>query len=267
MSTPWAVIAAAQLASFAGGQLAAPPVEPIPERTSKLGDDDGPAPAPAPAQKPGSSEWTAAGSPAIPPPMPVLMPPLPLPSALAMPSPKPPKPDRFVTLDGKVHVGKVLREIDGGFEFEDEKGARYPIALATVTQAEHGDESWTLPASAVPRLDEEAARKALTLAFDVYELEQERARLTYGEKALVTGLGLAACIVGFGALKGDVGTAVGIAGAVGAGGGGIALGVTAIRSWRLSKRAAEGREQLKAMGTPANARVNTVPVGAVALGF
>ena len=265
MSTLWAVIAAAQLTSLAGGQLAAPPVEPIPQRSSRLGDEDADAPAPAPRT---ASEWRATGEAKdVPPPMPVLMPPLPLPSALALPPPKPPKPDRFVTVDGKVHVGKVLREIDGGFELEDEKGARYPIALSAVKQAERGDESWTLPASALPEIDEDAARRALTVAFDVYELEQERARLTYGEKALVTGLGLAACIVGFGAMKGELGTAVGIAGAVGAGGGGIALGVTALRSWRLSKRADEGREQLKAMGAPANARATTVPVGAVAIAF
>ncbi|MGC4120901.1 MAG: hypothetical protein QM765_41260 [Myxococcales bacterium] len=266
MSTFWAVLAAAQLSSFAGGQLAAPPVEPVPERATRLGDDDE-APAPAPPQKK-APEWRASGDPVpVPPPMPVLMPPLPLPAALALPPPKPPKPARFVTVDGKVHVGKVLRVIDGGFEFEDERGARYPIALSAVRESEHGDESWKVPAAAIPTLDEEAARKALDLAFDVYELEQERARLTYGEKALVTGLGLAACIVGFGALKGDLGTAVGIAGAVGAGGGGVALGVTALRSWRLSKRAEEGREQLKAMGAPANARATTVPMGAVAWSF
>jgi len=200
--------------------------------------------------------------------MPVLLPPLPLPAALAAEAqPKPPKPDRFVTTDGRVHLGKVLREIDGGFEFEDAKGVRYPIALSAVKESERGDEGWKAPATAIPQIDQEAARRALTVAFDVYELEKERSQLTYGEKALVMGLGLVACVVGFAGLQGDTGKAVGIVGAVGAGGGGIALGVTAIRSWSLSRRAEEGRAQLKAMGAPANARATGISLPAVAVQF
>jgi hypothetical protein len=115
MSTLWAAIAAAQLSALCGGQLAAPPVEPVPERATRLGDDDEEADAKPAAVPKASSEWRAAGSP----PrcrrrLPVLMPPLPLPADLALPASRPPKPDRFVTVDGKVHVGRVLREIDGG---------------------------------------------------------------------------------------------------------------------------------------------------------
>lgn len=251
-----AVLAAAQLVALGGGQL-----------SGRLSDDDAPARAARSAKLSDDDAPPAtAAARSVPPPTPPDLPPLPSPQALATPAPKPPAPDRVRTVDGKLHVGKVVRAIDNGFEFEDERGARYPIALSTLAASEGGEGAWKVPEPAVPEIDGEAARQALTLAFDVYELERERATLTYGEKALVLGLGLVATVVGFVAVPGDTGKGIGIAGIVGAAGGGIALGVNGLRSWQLSRRADEARAQLQAMGAQrpvAQARSMALPALAV----
>lgn len=244
MSLLWATIAAAQLAAMPN-----------------------PLPLPLPDPQGGKPGGDAPRSEPVPPPMPVLLPPLPPPSSLTEKPPEPAKPDRIVTTDGRVHLGRILRELDGGFEFEDQTGARYPIALSAVKETERAGEGWKVPATATPTLDADAARRALGLAFDVYALEQERARLTYAEKALVAGLGLLACVVGFAAIPGDTGKVVGTLGAIGAGGGGIALGVTALRSRSLSRRAEEGRAQLKAMEQRTSARGGGLALPAIALRF
>jgi hypothetical protein len=124
-----------------------------------------------------------------------------------------------------------------------------------------------VPAAAVQPIDGEAARRALTLAFDVYELEQERARLTYGEKALVAGLGLVGVRRRLRRAPGRRGHGGGHRRSGRRRGRRIALGVNRAAQLGLGKRAEEGRAQLKVMGAPANARATTVPVGAVAVAF
>jgi len=248
MSVCFALVAA-QLVALSGGQLAGSP--------SKLSDDDDVRPAPAQQILPPI---------AVPPPSPEL-PPLPPPVTVkVVPLPKL---DRVTTTEGKVHVGHIVGPIEHGLEFENERGERYPIALSAIVGVEHGDESWKLPVPEVAQIDPDGVRKELTLAFDVYAIERERAQLTYGEKALVCGLGLVATVIGFGVVKGTTGRAVGIVGVIGAGGGGLALGITGVRSLLLSRRADELRAELATYGKPpvTAVRGTTVELPAVAVAF
>jgi len=226
-----------------------PVVQEAPAAPSRLGEED---------------DETARRPPVtVPAPTPML-PPLPLPASLAPPAASF---DRVTTSDGREHVGRILRDIEGGLEFEDRRGERYPVALTAVVRAQRARSTWAAPVPEAGEIDAEAARRALTLAFDVYRLEQERARLTFGEKALALGLGVAAMVLGFAVLDGDVGTVVGVLGAVGAGGGGVALGVTALRSFSLGRRAREGREALAAMGAAPLVTGREVHLPALAVSF
>jgi hypothetical protein len=255
-----AAIALSQIVAVSAGQLAR-----APDRPGKLSDDEGEAAKPATKAPTRLSDDDEGLKPAlVPPPIPLL----PVVPFLITPVPAPPIADRVRTSDGRVHVGKILREIDNGLEFEDEAGVSYPIALSVIVAVERAEKVWNAPAPRPPQVDADATRKALGLAFDVWSLEQERARLTWGEKALVCGLGVVATVVGFAFVKGDTGKAVGIIGAVGAGAGGVALGVNAMRSLSLSRRADEARAQLEALGKPAPvARGHTVSLPAVAVAF
>jgi hypothetical protein len=182
--------------------------------------------------------------------------PAPLPLLPAMPPPTVPivyrshSLDRVRTSEGREHVGRILKDFPNGIEFENERGERYPIAVSVIVAVERGDETWKLPVPQVEAIDADAVRKELGLAFDIYELEREKAQLTWGEKAVVCAVGIAATIVGFAAIKGETGRVVGIVGAIGAGGGGVALGVNAVRSVMLSRRIDEARAQLDSFGGP-----------------
>lgn len=249
------LLALAQLAAVFPAQLAVPEpppvVEPAPVAPTKLGEDE---------------DETARRPPVeVPAPTPML-PPLPLPARLPA-SAGPASHDRVTTSDGREHVGRILRDIEGGLEFENQRGERYPLALTSVVRSQRAQATWAAPAPESGEIDAEAARRALTLAFDVYWLEQERARLTFGEKALALGLGVAAMVLGFAVLDGDVGTVVGVLGAIGAGGGGVALGVTALRSLSLGRRAREGREALAAMGAAPVVTAREVHLPALAISF
>ncbi len=150
------LLALAHLAAASAGQLALPEPPPVVEQ------------APAAPSKLGEEEDDTARRPPVEVPAPTpMLPPLPLPASLSAP----PAYDRVTTSDGREHVGRILRDIEGGLEFEDRRGERYPLALTSVVRAQRAEATWAAPAPDSGEIDAEAARRALTLAFDVYRLE------------------------------------------------------------------------------------------------
>ncbi len=163
-------------------------------------------------------------------------------------------PDRIRTSEGREHVGRIIRELDNAFDFEDTRGARYAIPFYLVVEIERAGKNVYAArsqAAALPVPEPEPQlkliRQKLDLTFDIVSIEKERKALTYSEKILVGATGLAMAVVGFVAVKGETGTGIGAVGSVLALGGGAAVGITAIRDSGLEHRAEEARGRLSAL--------------------
>ena len=159
--------------------------------------------------------------------------------------PAAPRPlQRVVLADGSERQGYVLGRVEGGVEFENERGARYAIPLAQVARIEPA----ARPASAPRRLelsaDPRRVEAELTLAFDVRALELRHGELRYGDKAAVLAVGVLTTALGLFAFEGDTRTAVAAVGLVEAATGATWLGVTWLQACSLDEAMAQKREAL-----------------------
>ena len=207
--------------ALALGQLARPVAQQPPPgsmptaaaRVGALGDDEEPAKISAP---PAITATAKAAPPAVAPPGAPL--------------------DKLRTADGREHVGHLLREVEGGYFFEELSGARTVIPFALITGIQRGvPAAAASPAAPPPRDELRGLRQQLTRSFDLYALEKQRAALTTGDKLLFTGAGAVLTLVGI-AVSGGTGKVLRNLGLVQVGAGGVMLGVTAIQRGVLDGR-------------------------------
>lgn len=145
--------------------------------------------------------------------------------------------------DGTERYGRVVGAIDGGLEIESDLGARYALPLTLVSRIEPLDAPASGPRKAELGPSPERMQRELGLTFDVRELEERKRALSYGEKAALLVIGAATTAFAF-AFEGDRRTVVASVGIAEAVVGGVWLGATAYRGWRIDQEIAQKREEL-----------------------